>query len=133
MTYRELIEMEIALPTVVRAAGRNFAAALAETPQFQAFEQAYMALRHDAAAQEALSAYRTKNESLRALLMLNAVDAPERAELERLKNDYLAHATVQAYAAVEAELTALCQQAAKMISDAIGLNFTACYGASCCG
>jgi len=133
MTYRELNEMEIAPPTVVRAAGRDFAAALAETLQFQAFEQAYMALSHDTTAQQSLSAYRTKAESLRALLMLNAVDEPERAELERLKNTYLTHPTVQAYAAAEAELTALCQQAAGKISAAIGLNYAASCGASCCG
>jgi len=126
-------DIEMASPSVVKQAARGFATALAETPQFETFEQAYESLSHDATAQQALSAYRTKAESLRALLMLNAVDEPERAELERLKNDYLTHATVQAYAAAEAELTALCQQAAGMISDAIGLNYAASCGASCCG
>ncbi len=133
MTYQELNEMEVAPPSVVRAAGRDFAAALAETPQFKAFELAYKSLSHDATTQQDLSAYRAKAESLRALLMLNAVDEPERAELERLKNTYLTRPTVQAYAAAEAELTALCQQVAGMISDAIGLNYTACCGSSCCG
>ena len=128
-----LKEIEVASPPVVRTAARDFAATLAETPQFKTFEQAYEALSHDVAAQQALSAYRDKAESLRALLMLNAVSEAERAELERLKQDYLTRASVQAFAAAEAELTALCQQAAGMISAAIGLNYAASCGASCCG
>jgi hypothetical protein len=65
--------------------------------------------------------------------MLYAVSATERAELERLKDDYIARPSVQAYAEAEAELTALCQQAAGMISAATGLNYAASCGASCCG
>jgi cell fate (sporulation/competence/biofilm development) regulator YlbF (YheA/YmcA/DUF963 family) len=133
MTYTELNELESAPPSVIFAAARDFAAALAETPQFKAFEQAYEGLSHDTTAQQALSAYRDKAESLRALLMLNAVSETERAELERLKQDYLTRASMQAYAAAEVELTALCQQAAGMISAAIGLNYAASCGASCCG
>jgi cell fate (sporulation/competence/biofilm development) regulator YlbF (YheA/YmcA/DUF963 family) len=126
-------DIEIAPVEVVKRAARDFAAALAETPQFKAFEQAYEVLSHDTAAQQALSAYRDKAESLRALLMLNAVSETERAELERLKQDYLTRASMQAYAAAEVELTAICQQAAGMISAAIGLNYAASCGASCCG
>lgn len=133
MDEMELNEIEVAPPPVVRAAARDFAATLAETLQFKAFERAYEALSHDTAAQQALSTYRDKAESLRALLRLNAVSEAERAELERLKQDYLTRASVQAYAAAEAELTALCQQAAGMISSAIGLNYAASCGASCCG
>jgi len=126
-------DIEVASSSVVRKAGRDFAAALAETPQFKAFEQAYMSLSKDSVAQQALSAYQAKAESLRALLMLNAVPESERVELERLKNEYLACTTVQAYGLAEAELTALCRQAAKMISEAIGLNYATACGASCCG
>jgi cell fate (sporulation/competence/biofilm development) regulator YlbF (YheA/YmcA/DUF963 family) len=133
MIYPELNEIEIAPPTVVRAAGRDFAAALAETPQFKAFEQAYEALSRDATAQQAVSAYQAKVRALRTPLTLNAVSEPDRAELERLKNAYLTLPTVQAHTAAEAELTALCQQVAGMISEAIGLNYAASCGASCCG
>ena len=128
-----LNEIEVASLSVVHAAGRDFAAALAEAAQFKAFEQTYEALSHDVAAQQALSAYRGKAESLRALLMLNAVSETERGELEQLKQNYLTRASVQGYAAAEAELTALCQQAAGRISAAIGLNYAASCGASCCG
>lgn len=126
-------EIEIAPAEVVKHSARDFAAALAETPQFKAFEQAYEVLSHDTAAQQALSAFREKAESLNVLLKLNAVNEVERAELEQLKHDYLTRASVQAYAAAEAELTAICQQAAGMISTAIGLNFAASCGTSCCG
>lgn len=126
-------DIEIAPPSVVKRAASDFAAALAETPQFKTFEGAYEALKKDAEASQALSAYQEKVKSLRALLMLNAVGEVERAELEHLKNDYVTRPTVQAYAAAETELTSLCQQTAGMISEAIGLNYAASCGASCCG
>ncbi|MCX6036516.1 MAG: YlbF family regulator [Chloroflexi bacterium] len=128
-----LNEIEVASLSVVHAAERDFAAALAETAQFKAFEQTYEALSHDTTAQQALSAYRDKVESLNVLLQLNAASENERAELERLRQDYLTRATVQSYAAAQADLTTLCQQAAGMISAAIGLNYAASCGASCCG
>ena len=126
-------DIDIASPSVVRTAARNFAAALAETPQFKAFEQAYEALNKDADALKTLSAYQAKARSLRGIMMLNAASEAERAELERLKNDYVTRPTVQAYAQAEAELTTICQQAAGMISQSVGLNYAASCGASCCG
>lgn len=128
-----LNEIETAPRAVVLAAGREFATALAETTQFKAFELAYDALRRDVTAQQALAAYQTKAESLRALLMLSAVSDDERAELEQLQQAYLTRASVQVYTGAEAELTTLCQQAAGMISAATGFNYAAACGASCCG
>ena len=133
MKQIELNDIEVATPSVVRAAARDFATTLSETPQFKAFEQAYEAFNNDVAAHQSLSAYQDKARSLRAVLMLNAVSETERAELESLKNDYVMRSTAQAYAAAEAELTALCQHAAGMISAATGLNYAASCGASCCG
>jgi hypothetical protein len=40
MIREEINDMEIASPSVVSKAARDFAAALVETPQFKAFEQA---------------------------------------------------------------------------------------------
>jgi cell fate (sporulation/competence/biofilm development) regulator YlbF (YheA/YmcA/DUF963 family) len=133
MNNMELDDIEVASPSVVHAAAREFAAALSETPQFKAFEKAYEALNKDIAAHGILSAYQTKAKSLRAILMLNAASEAERTELEQLKNEYMTHPTVQAYAAAETELTSLCQQTAEMISAATGLNYAASCGASCCG
>jgi cell fate (sporulation/competence/biofilm development) regulator YlbF (YheA/YmcA/DUF963 family) len=126
-------DIDVASPTVVRSAARDFATALAETPQFRTFEQAYEVFNNDAAAHQALSLYQAKARSMRAILMLNAASEADRAELERLKNDYFTRPTVVAYARAELELTAICQQAAGMISEATGLNYAASCGASCCG
>lgn len=128
-----LNEIEVASLSVVHDAGRDFAAALAETAQFKAFEQAHETLSRDVAAQQALSAYRDKADSLNVLLQLNAASENERAELERLRQDYLTRATVQSYAAAQADLTTLCQQAAGKISAAIGINYATSCGTSCCG
>lgn len=133
MNNIQLNDIEVASPSVVRAAARDFANALSETLQFKAFERAYEALNKDTAAHEILSAYQAKAKSLRAILMLNAASETERAELENLKNAYMTRPTVQAYAAAEAELTSICQQAAGMISAATGLKYAASCGASCCG
>ncbi len=65
-------DMEIAPPSVVKQAARDFAAVLSETPQFQAFEQAAETFQKDEPAQRAMQAYESKQQSLRALLMLNA-------------------------------------------------------------
>jgi len=126
-------EIEVASPSVVHTAARDFAAALSEEAQFKAFEQAYEAMSHDVAAQQALSAYREKADSLDVMLKLNAVSETERAELERLRQDYLTCASVQAYGAALVELTTLCQQAAGKISAAIGLNYASSCASSCCG
>lgn len=133
MNTVQLTDIDIAPASVVRSAARGFAAALADTPQYRAFEQAYDDLQHDAAAQQALALYQAKMESLRALLMLNAVGESERAELEQLQQDYLTRASVQTYTAAEAELIAISQQAAGMISAALSINYAAACGASCCG
>jgi cell fate (sporulation/competence/biofilm development) regulator YlbF (YheA/YmcA/DUF963 family) len=133
MEVMKLNEIEVASPSVVHEAGRNFAVALAETAQFKAFEQAYEALSHDVAAQQALTAFREKADSLNVVLKLNAAGETERAELERLRQDYLGRASVQAYADAQAELTSLCQQVAGKISAAIGLNYASSCGSSCCG
>ncbi len=128
-----LSDIEVASPSVVMAAAHDFAAALAETPQFRAFDEACVAVSQDALAQQALTGFQAKAEALRAMRRLNTVTEADRAELERLRQDYLTRPSVQAYAAAEAELTALCQQAAAMISAAVGLNYAAACGTSCCG
>jgi cell fate (sporulation/competence/biofilm development) regulator YlbF (YheA/YmcA/DUF963 family) len=133
MSSMELDDIEVASPSVVHAAARDFATALSKTPQFKAFELAYEALNKDTAAHGILSAYQAKAKSLRAVLMLNAASEAERTELEGLKNDYVTRPTVLAYASAESELKVLCQQTAGMISAAIGLNYAASCGASCCG
>ena len=128
-----LNEVEVVSLAEVHRAARAFAAAIAETPQFAAFRSADEVLSNDTEAQRALSRLQAKVRSLRALLMLNAVSEAERAELDGLRDAYLTRATVRASAAAEGELTGLCQQAARIMSAAIGLDYAAACGASCCG
>lgn len=126
-------ELKVIPPEAALSAARDLAAALAETRQFKAFEQTYEAVRSDSTAQEALARFQAKAGSLRAMLMLNAVEEADRAELERLKQDYLSRDSVQALNDAEAGLTELCQDVAGRISTAVGLNYAATCGASCCG
>jgi len=125
--------IEIASPSVVMQAARDFAAALAETPQFKAFEQTAYAFRQDQTAQHAMQSYQQKQQSLRALLMLNALSAEQRDELERLQGAFINQPVVQEYFTAQAELATLCQALGDALSESIGLNYAASCGVSCCG
>jgi cell fate (sporulation/competence/biofilm development) regulator YlbF (YheA/YmcA/DUF963 family) len=116
----------------VRVAARAFAEALAESAEFQAFEQASDRLRQDETAQRAIGAYQTKQRSLQAVLMLNAVSAKDQAELERLRQAFLSHPTVAAYLQAQENLSVICQATADVLSQRIGLSITAACGPGCC-
>lgn len=133
MFNEELNDVEIAPPSVVRQAAHDFASALADTPQYAAFEAAAERLNKDLAAQSAIQAFQNKQQSLQAMLMLNAVSPEDRAELEHLRQAFLSEPSVNAYFQAQAELNAICQAAAEIISQSIGLNYAASCGASCCG
>ena len=126
-------DIEIAPPSVVKQAARDFAAALAETPQFKTFEQAAYAFRQDQAAQQAVQAYQQKQQSLRALLMLNALSVEQREELERLKSVFINLPVVQEFFNAQTELATLCQALGDALSESIGLNYATACGISCCG
>jgi cell fate (sporulation/competence/biofilm development) regulator YlbF (YheA/YmcA/DUF963 family) len=124
--------IDLALSAACRRAVRDFAAALVETPQFQAFEQASEALNRDEIAQRAIEAHQAKQQSLHMLLMLNAVSDTDRAELENLRLTVLAQPTVSAYLDAEPTLVALLQSVADVVSERIGLPFAVSRSA-CCG
>lgn len=126
-------DLETAPPSIVLKAGRDFAAALAETPQFQAFEQAAERFRNDETAQHAMSAYREKQQDWRALIMLHALNAEQQTELENLKNTFLNQPIVQEYFKAQTELVTLCQSLGDTLSESIGLDYAAACGVSCCG
>ena len=133
MEGMEFENIEIVSSSVVKQAARDFAIALAETPQFKAFEQAAFAFRQDKATQRAMQVYQQKQESLRALIMLNALSVEQRDELERLKSAFISQPVVQEYVTAQAELASLCQAIGDVLSESIGLNFAAVCGVSCCG
>src|SRR5512139_4047707 len=132
MSDSALNELELAPPEVVRQAARDFAAALAETPQFRAYEEAVERLNHDPVAQRAIDAFQAKQQSLQAMLLLNAVSDADRAELQRLQNVFSSTPAVIAYAQAQADLMTICQAAADALSQAIGLNYAAACGSGCC-
>jgi len=125
-------ELELAPPEVVRQAARDFAVALAETPQFKAYEEAIERLNHDTAAQRVIDAFQAKQQSLQALLMLNAVSEADKAELQRLQRAFSSAPAVAAYAQAQADLMAICQASADWLSEAIGLNYAVACGSGCC-
>ena len=129
-----LNDFDIAPPEVVQQAAHDFAAALAATPQFKAFEQAAYAFQQDKDAQTALQAYQAKQQSLQMMLMLNAVSAEDRAELTRLYQAFAGRPSFQAYVRSEADLKALCQEVGDLLSHHIGFDFAAaCASGGCCG
>jgi cell fate (sporulation/competence/biofilm development) regulator YlbF (YheA/YmcA/DUF963 family) len=127
-----LNELELAPPEVVIQSARDFAVALAETPQFKMFEAATDRLNNDLIAQRAMEAYQTKQESLQTMLMLNAVSAEERADLEQLRLAFMNQPSVVMYFQAQADLMAICQASADWLSEAIGLNFAVACGSGCC-
>jgi cell fate (sporulation/competence/biofilm development) regulator YlbF (YheA/YmcA/DUF963 family) len=126
-------DIEIAPPSVVKQAARNFAAVLAETPQFKAFEQAADRFQQDPLAQEALRLYQEKQTSWRALLMLHALSPEQQTELENLQRAFVNQPVVQEYLKAQVELATLCQTVGDRLSESLGLNYAAACGVSCCG
>lgn len=126
-------DIEIAPPSVVKRAARDFAAALAESPQFKAFKQAADRFRQDQSAQQALGAYQEKQMAWRALIMLNALSPEQKSEFESLQNAFVNHPIVQEYFKAQTDFATLCQTLGDALSEAIGLNYAAACGVSCCG
>ncbi|NMC11464.1 MAG: YlbF family regulator [Chloroflexi bacterium] len=133
MENMEYENIEIAPLYVVLQAAHDFAAALAETPQYKTFEKTAYAFRQNQAAQQAREAYQQKRKSLNTLLMLNALNDEQRNELEQLQSDFITLPVVQEYIDAQAELVTLCQALGDALSESIGLNYAASCGVSCCG
>ncbi len=117
----------------VYAAARAFAEALAELDVFQTWEQAAWALCQNQAARALAGRLQTMQRELQPLLMLGAVTAEQRLELEQLRSDYLTLPTVLAYTQAEAALRALCQAANEAVSKQVGLDFATNCASGCCG
>ena len=117
---------------VVQAA-RDFSEALSETTQYQAWELATWSLRQDQAAQSLAEKLQARQRELEPLLMLGAASAEQRAELERLRSEYLGLPTIATCVQAEADLRTLCQAANEVLSQAAGLDFAANSASGCCG
>jgi cell fate (sporulation/competence/biofilm development) regulator YlbF (YheA/YmcA/DUF963 family) len=133
MDDRVFDHIEVAPRAVVLAAAREVAASLADTPQYKAFEQVAERFRSDKKAQQAQKAYQEKQKSWKALITLNALTPEQRAELESLHSALVNQPVMQEYINAHTELVTLCQAAGDLLSEAIGVNFAAACGVSCCG
>lgn len=127
-------EFEVASKSVVMHSARKFTEALAESPQFVAFEESYQAFRNDQQLQLAYQALQKKQESLRMMMMLNAVDDNERQDLKVLEDQFYSQETVRSYIKAQENLVSLCQEIGDILSEAIALDFgVSCRIGGCCG
>lgn len=115
-----------------RAAVGELAMALGKTTEFMQFEQSSHRLQSDPQAQSSINALQAKQHQLQALLMLNAVSAEERAELEQLEQAVFDNPVIAEYLKAQEEVAILCRAVNDLISQGIGMRF-AMKTSSCCG
>jgi cell fate (sporulation/competence/biofilm development) regulator YlbF (YheA/YmcA/DUF963 family) len=111
---------------------RSFAMTLTEAEVFQAFEEAAHNLRQDQEAQEVITAFQEKQNSLQMMLKLNAVSPEDRGELERLRDAFVSHPTVAAYLEAQENLTTTCRAVAQLLNQSTGLHFSTACRPGCC-
>ena len=129
-----LNDLEVASKSAVMHSAKQFAEALADTPQYREFEQSYFDYRKDIETQSVIQEFQKKQASLKALLILNAVPEEEQQELKRLQERFAQQPSVIRYTKAQNELIKLCQEIGDHLSQAIGLDFGAsCKTGSCCG
>jgi cell fate (sporulation/competence/biofilm development) regulator YlbF (YheA/YmcA/DUF963 family) len=127
-------ELEVAPRSAVMQSARQFAETLAETPQFREFEQSYYDFRRDDAAQNAIKEFQKKQASLKALLMLNALSEEDQQELQRLQDCFYQQPSVIRNNKAQEELLVVTQAIGDLLSNAIGLDYSAsCKTGGCCG
>jgi cell fate (sporulation/competence/biofilm development) regulator YlbF (YheA/YmcA/DUF963 family) len=123
---------QLTLAEDVRAAARAFAAALAETPEFQTFEESSVAFKQDPAAQAAVRAFQEKQRSLQMMQQLGMLEEKELDELNRLRDAMMNQPRVRAFVDAQNELTLVFQAASQELSAAIGLDFAGACAPGCC-
>jgi cell fate (sporulation/competence/biofilm development) regulator YlbF (YheA/YmcA/DUF963 family) len=126
------VDSERSWPDIKRTA-KDFAAAFCETPQYEAFERAYVSVRDDDRAQEALAAFEEQQRAVQPLVMLGVATDEQRAELECRRATWMSQPAVQTYLEAETAMSALCAEVAELLSERIGLSFAAACRSGCCG
>jgi cell fate (sporulation/competence/biofilm development) regulator YlbF (YheA/YmcA/DUF963 family) len=116
----------------VNIAVHAFAQVLVESAEFQAYEQSAERLKQDEAAQQVTRAYQKKQQSLKMIQRLNAESPQDQAEMEHLQKTFLNQPSVAAFLQAQEDLNLLCQATAGLLSERIGLSFTAACGPGCC-
>ena len=127
-------DLEVASEEIVMQSAKQFAEALANTPQYKTFEQAYFTYRQDAGVQAAIEEFQKKQSSLKALLILNAVSEKDREELQILQEQFYHQLSVVQYTEAQEDLAKVCQEIGDLLSKTIGVDFgAACKTGGCCG
>jgi len=118
--------------TNIGQALQTLASTLRNESAFFSFVRAASNLQNDVEAQKAISAYQSKQQSLRALIMLNALSAEDRTELQQLERAVSTNQTISDYLEAQNALVALCCAVNDRISEAVGMRFAIRKG-GCCG
>ncbi len=125
-------ETDTVLTEEVRAAARVFAEALAETPEFRAFEEAAVVYRQDHDALQAVRSYQEKQRSVQVMQRLDMLTEDELAELKRLRQAMMDQPRVCAYIEAQNALVLVCQTAAQELSQVIEVDFARACAPGCC-
>lgn len=134
MENKLLNDLETAPKSVVIESARQFAEVLISTTQYSEFEQSYLAFREDKEAQKIIQEFQAKQNSLSALIQLNAVGEEDQKELKRLQSSFSQRPAVMRYSLAQNELMRLSQEIGAHLSEAIGMDFaSACRTGGCCG
>jgi len=120
-------EVGVDAPGAARALG----AALAETPEYEAFDRAGLGLRNDKDAQGAIRVFQERQRALGWKLQMGLMSDTEREELQRLQQTMFAQPAVQAYMDAQQGLARVCSEVSEIVSDIIGLSFAASCGPGC--
>lgn len=123
-------------PSGVERAARRFAAALAETPTYRAFEEASVRFSNDEHAQEAYQAYQAfqaRQRELQPMIMLGAASEEQKAELDQMYEAFMSEHSASGLLDAQASLAALCSQLDVLLSQRLGLPFAATCSPGCCG
>jgi cell fate (sporulation/competence/biofilm development) regulator YlbF (YheA/YmcA/DUF963 family) len=124
---------ELMLDLHLSDAVKAFAQALADTPEFEAFEERYVAFKHDRAAQDATRLFQEKQRSLQMIQQLGMLEQKELDELKHLREAMMNQPSVYAYVDAQNELMLLCQATAQELSAVIDLDFASACASGCCG
>lgn len=133
MVNQTLNELEVASKSVVKDSARKFSKLLAESPQFQVFEDAYQTFQQDTEAQTTYRELTYKQRSLR-MKDPNADIENELENLKELESRFYDMESVKQYIEAQENLLSLCQEIGDILSEAAGLNFAlATKVGGCCG
>ncbi len=120
------------LSDVVRDAVNTVADALAETREYQNFQQAALNFERDTDAQQVVRLFQEKQRSLQMMQQLGMLTEQELTELRRLRRAMAEQPRVRAYLNAQEMFKHVCQLAAQEISNEINLDFAGVCAPGCC-